>query len=168
MTIRPLRSCLVTLSTCWLTAGFQLHVVASDLVASAPATPSPINNGDNAWLLVSAAMVLMMTAPGLILFYGGLVRSKNVLSTMAQSMILMAVVSLLWMVYGYSMAFGSGNSFCGNPMQYFMLRGVGAAPNPDYAATAPQQSFMLFQMMFAIITPALISGAIAERMKFSA
>jgi Amt family ammonium transporter len=113
-------------------------------------------------------MVLMMTAPGLVLFYGGLVRRKNVLSTMAQSLILMAVVSFLWMVYGYSMAFGSGNAYCGNPMQYFMLRGVGACPNPDYAPTTPQESFMLFQMMFAIITPALISGAIAERMRFSA
>lgn len=129
---------------------------------------SQINAGDNAWLLISAAMVLMMTAPGLILFYGGLVRSKNVLSTMAQSLILMAIVSVLWMVYGYSMAFGSGNAFCGSPTQYFFLRGVGAAPNPDYAPTTPQESFMLFQMMFAIITPALISGAVAERMKFSA
>jgi Amt family ammonium transporter len=130
--------------------------------------PAPISSGDNAWLLVSSAMVLMMTAPGLILFYGGLVRSKNVLSTMAHSLILMAIVSVLWMIYGYSMAFGKGNAFVGNPLQYFMLRGVGAAPNPDYAATVPHQSFMLFQMMFAIITPALISGAIAERIKFSA
>ena len=110
----------------------------------------------------------MMTAPGLILFYGGLVRRKNVLSTMGQSLILMAIVSTLWMVYGYSMAFGKGNAFCGNPFQYFLLKGVGAAPNSDYAGTVPQQSFMLFQMMFAIITPALITGAIAERIRFSA
>ncbi len=127
-----------------------------------------LNTGDNAWVLASAALVLMMTAPGLILFYGGLVRRKNVLGTMMQSLILMALVSALWMVYGYSMAFGEGNSLCGNPWQYFMLRGVGAAPNPAYAPTIPQESFMLFQMMFAIITPALISGAIAERMKFKA
>jgi Amt family ammonium transporter len=127
-----------------------------------------INAGDNAWVLASSALVLMMTAPGLILFYGGLVRSKNVLSTMMQSLILMALVSALWMVYGYSMAFGEGNAFFGSPFQYFMLRGVGGAPNPAYAATVPQGSFMLFQMMFAIITPALISGAIAERMKFKA
>jgi ammonium transporter, Amt family len=127
-----------------------------------------INSGDNAWLMVSAALVLMMTAPGLILFYGGLVRSKNVLSTIAHSLVLMAVISALWMIYGYSMAFGKGNAFFGNPTQYFMLNGVGAAPNPDYGATVPQQSFMLFQMMFAIITPALISGAVAERIKFSA
>ena len=106
-----------------------------------------IDPGDNAWVLVSAALVLMMTAPGLILFYGGLVRRKNVLSTMMESLILMSVVSALWMAYGYSMSFGDGNAFCGNPFQYFMLRGVGAAPNPAYAPTIPQESFMLFQMM---------------------
>ena len=127
-----------------------------------------INMGDNAWVLASAALVLMMTAPGLILFYGGLVRRKNVLGTMMQSLVLMALVSVLWMVYGYSMAFGEGNWFFGNPFQYFMLNGVGAAPNPAYAPTVPQESFMLFQMMFAIITPALISGAVAERMRFKA
>jgi Amt family ammonium transporter len=129
---------------------------------------SAINSGDNAWVLVSAALVLMMTAPGLILFYGGLVRTKNVLGTMMHSLILMGVVSILWLLFGYSMAFGQGNAFCGNPFTHFLLRGIGAAPNADYAATVPEESFMLFQMMFAIITPALISGAVAERMKFSA
>jgi ammonium transporter, Amt family len=129
---------------------------------------SPINSGDNAWLLVSSALVLMMTAPGLILFYGGLVRRKNVLGTMMHSLILMGLVSVLWVLFGYSMAFGEGNAFFGDPLRHFLLRGVGTAPNPDYAATVPAQSFMLFQMMFAIITPALISGAVAERMKFSA
>ncbi len=119
-------------------------------------------------MLVSSALVLMMTAPGLILFYGGLVRSKNVLGTMMHSLILMGLISVLWVLYGYSMAFGEGNAFCGNPLQYFLLRGVGGAANPDYAGTVPHQTFMLFQMMFAIITPALISGAIAERIKFSA
>jgi Amt family ammonium transporter len=109
-----------------------------------------------------------MTAPGLILFYGGLVRSKNVLSTMMHSLILMALISTLWLVYGYSVAFSSGNAFCGNPFTHLFLQGVGAAPDPDYAGTIPAQSFMLFQMMFAIITPALISGAVAERVKFSA
>jgi Amt family ammonium transporter len=128
---------------------------------------SGINSGDNAWMLVSSALVLMMTAPGLILFYGGLVRSKNVLATMMHSLILMALVSTLWMVFGYSMAFAPGNAFSGNPFTYFLLQGVGSAPNPDYAGTVPQQTFMLFQMMFAIITPALISGAVAERIKFS-
>ncbi len=132
------------------------------------AAVSPINSGDNAWLLISSALVLMMTAPGLILFYGGLVRQKNVLATMMHSLILMGVVSVLWVLFGYSMAFGQGNAFCGNPLQHFLLRGVGAEPNADYAATVPAQTFMLFQMMFAIITPALISGAVAERMKFSA
>ena len=134
---------------------------------AAAKSASPVNSGDNAWLLVSSAMVLMMTAPGLILFYGGLVRSKNVLATMMHSMVLMAVVSALWMIFGYSMAFGEGNAFFGSPAQFFMLKGVGDAPNADYAATIPHSSFMLFQMMFAIITPALISGAIAERIKFS-
>jgi len=137
--------------------------------ADAPATPPPaINSGDNAWLLASSALVLMMTAPGLILFYGGLVRRKNVLATMMHSLILMGVVSLVWMVYGYSLAFGEGNAFFGKPTQYLFLKGVGATPNTDYAATIPHQTFMLFQMMFAIITPALISGAMAERVKFSA
>jgi Amt family ammonium transporter len=127
----------------------------------------PVNTGDNAWVLVSAALVLLMTAPGLVLFYGGLVRRKNVLSTMMHSLFLMGLVSVLWVVYGYSMAFGEGNAYYGNPLQYFMLNGVGGAPNPDYAPTIPHQTFMLFQMMFAIITPALISGAYAERVKFS-
>jgi len=136
--------------------------------ATAAAAALPVNTGDNAWMLVSTALVLMMTAPGLILFYGGLVRSKNVLSTMMHSLVLMGVMSLLWMVYGYSMAFGTGNAFFGNPLQYLFLKDVGAAPNADYAATIPHQTFMLFQMMFAIITPALISGAVAERIKFSA
>jgi Amt family ammonium transporter len=155
--------CIVLVSTCF--AGDSPPTVQA---TTAPPATTAINSGDNAWLLVSSALVLMMTAPGLILFYGGLVRSKNVLATMMHSLILMAVVSALWMVYGYSMAFGTGNAFFGNPFQYFMLKGVGGAPNADYAGTVPQQSFMLFQMMFAIITPALISGAIAERIKFSA
>ncbi len=128
----------------------------------------PINSGDNAWLLASSALVLMMTAPGLILFYGGLVRTKNVLSTMMHSLILMALMSALWMVFGYSLCFAPGNAFFGNPLTHLFLKGVGAAPDPTYAATIPSQTFMLFQMMFAIITPALISGAVAERIKFKA
>ena len=123
-------------------------------------------SGDNAWMLVSAALVLMMTGPGLALFYGGLVRRKNVLSTMMHSFVLMAVVTVVWAVIGYSLAFGEGNSFIGG-FQYAFLNGVGGDPNPDYAATIPQQTFMVYQLMFAIITPALISGAFAERMKFS-
>jgi Amt family ammonium transporter len=141
----------------------------ADASSPPPAAPAAaINTGDNAWLLASSALVLMMTAPGLILFYGGLVRAKNVLSTMMHSLVLMAVISALWMVYGYSMAFGAGSAFCGNPLSHLLLQGVGAAPDPDYAGTIPAQSFMLFQMMFAIITPALISGAVAGRVKFKA
>src|SRR6516164_3220635 len=116
------------------------------------------SSGDNAWMLVSSALVLMMTGPGLALFYGGLVRKKNVLGTMMQSFILMAVVSVLWAIYGYSLAFSSGKPFIGG-FGYVFLRGVGDQPNADYAPTIPQQTYMLFQLMFAIITPALITGA---------
>jgi len=123
--------------------------------------------GDNSWLLVSSALVLMMTGPGLALFYGGLVRKKNVLSTMMQSFILMGVVTVLWAIVGYSLAFSHGNSFIGG-LQNLFLQGVGAQPDADYAATIPAQTFMVYQLMFAIITPALITGAFAERMKFSA
>jgi len=125
------------------------------------------SSGDNAWMLVSSALVLLMTGPGLALFYGGLVRKKNVLATMMQSFFLMVLVTVLWAILGYSLCFHSGNHFIGGT-GYMFLRGVGAAPDTDYAATIPQQSFMVFQLMFAIITPALISGAFAERMKFSA
>ena len=125
------------------------------------------SSGDNAWMLTSSALVLMMTGPGLALFYGGLVRKKNVLSTMLQSFALMAIVTLLWGIAEYSLAFGSGNSFIGGLHNVF-LRGVGAQPDPDYAATIPLQTYMIYQLMFAIITPALITGAFAERMKFSA
>ncbi len=123
--------------------------------------------GDNAWLLVSSALVLMMTGPGLALFYGGLVRKKNVLATMMQSFTLMALITVLWAVVGYSLCFGPGTRFIGG-FDFLFLRGVGGAPDADYAATVPAQSFMVFQLMFAIITPALITGAFAERMKFSA
>ncbi|HLK32390.1 MAG TPA: hypothetical protein VKT29_04830, partial [Terriglobales bacterium] len=123
--------------------------------------------GDNAWMLVSAALVLMMTGPGLALFYGGLVRKKNVLATMMQSFILMAIVTVLWGLFGYSLCFGAGNSFIGGLHQIF-LHGVGSRPDADYAATIPAMTFMVYQLMFAIITPALITGAFAERMKFSA
>jgi Amt family ammonium transporter len=123
--------------------------------------------GDNAWMLVCAALVLMMTGPGLALFYGGLVRKKNVLATMMQSFILMGVVTVLWAFFGYSLVFHGGTRFIGS-LGYLFLHGVGAAPDPDYAGTIPQQTFMVYQLMFAIITPALITGAFAERMKFKA
>ena len=124
-------------------------------------------SGDNAWMLTSSALVLMMTGPGLALFYGGLVRKKNVLATMMQSFALMALITLLWALFGYSLCFGSGTSFLGG-FDHLFLRGVGAQPDSDYAATIPQQTFMIYQLMFAVITPALITGAFAERMKFSA
>ena len=123
--------------------------------------------GDNSWMLVSAALVLMMSGPGLALFYGGLVRKKNVLGTMMQTFAMMAVITLLWALVTYSLAFGSGNAFIGGLHNMF-LHGVGLAPDPAYAATIPLQTFMVYQLMFAIITPALITGAFAERMKFSA
>ncbi len=125
------------------------------------------SSGDNAWLLVSSALVLMMTGPGLALFYGGLVRRKNVLATMMQSFTLMALITVMWALFGYSLAFSSGSRFMGG-LDYVFLRGVGGLPDADYAATIPAQTFMIFQLMFAIITPALITGAFAERMKFSA
>jgi len=123
--------------------------------------------GDNAWMLTSAALVLMMTGPGLALFYGGLVRKKNVLATMMQSFALMAIITVLWALFGYSLCFGPGNSFLGG-LHHLFMHGVGSPPDPDYAATIPQQTFMIYQLMFAIITPGLIAGAFAERMKFSA
>jgi len=130
------------------------------------AVKSAQSAGDNAWMLTSAALVLMMTGPGLALFYSGLVRRKNVLGTMMHSFVLMGVVTILWAIIGYSMAFGEWMPFVGGG-QYAFMNGVGAAPNPDYGATIPHQTYMIYQLMFAIITPALISGAFAERMKFS-
>jgi ammonium transporter, Amt family len=123
--------------------------------------------GDNGWMLVSAALVLMMSGPGLALFYGGLVRKKNILGTMMQTFAMMAVITVLWALVTYSLAFGEGNAFIGGLHNVF-LRGVGLAPDVKYAATIPLQTFMVYQLMFAIITPALITGAFAERMKFSA
>ncbi len=152
--------------------------VLAQAQTAAPVTPEKIaaleaavqaaqSAGDNAWMLTSSALVLMMTAPGLALFYGGLVRKKNILGTMMQSFMMMALVTVLWAIFGYSLAFGEGSAFMGD-LRYLFLAGVGAAPNSDYAATIPHQTFMVFQLMFAIITPALITGAFAERMKFSA
>ncbi len=151
---------------------------ANDRGASAPATQAQIaalqqavdhaqSSGDNAWVLVSAALVLLMTGPGLTLFYGGLVRRKNILGTMMQSFAMMGVITILWAVCGYSLAFGHGNAFIGG-FDHLFLRGVSLSPNPNYAPTIPEQTFMVYQLMFAIITPALITGAFAERVKFSA
>jgi Amt family ammonium transporter len=127
-----------------------------------------MNSGDTAWVLVSSAFVLLMTMPGLAFFYGGLVRRKNVLSILMQCFIILCVISLQWVLFGYSLAFGPDfHGIIGN-LSWAGLNGVGAQPNPDYAATIPHSVFMTFQMMFAVITPALIIGAYAERVKFPA
>jgi Amt family ammonium transporter len=125
--------------------------------------------GHNAWMMTSAALVLFMTLPGLALFYGGLVRTKNVLSVMAQCLALAGLVTILWWAFGYSLVFGkSFNSPFLGGSEFFFMKGVDSAPNTDYAFWVSQNVFSMYQMMFAIITPALIVGAIAERMKFSA
>jgi len=123
--------------------------------------------GDNAWMLISAALVLLMTGPGLTLFYGGLVRRKNILGTMMQSFAMMGLITILWAVVGYSLAFGHGNGIIGG-FEHLFLRGVTLTPNSNYGGTIPEQTFMVYQLMFAIITPALITGAFAERVKFGA
>jgi Amt family ammonium transporter len=139
----------------------------AQIAALNQAVQSAQSAGDNAWMLVSAALVLLMTGPGLALFYGGLVRKKNILGTMMQSFAMMGLVTVLWAVLGYSLAFGHGTGFVGG-FEHVFLRGVGLSPNTDYAPTIPEQTYMIYQLMFAIITPALITGAFAERMKFSA
>lgn len=168
---------------------FLLHAFANPVSAFAqegtpqvPAAPVPgasigtngptplvkIDKGDTAWILTSSALVLMMTIPGLFLFYGGLVRRKNVLGTIMHSFIIVALISVQWVLWGYSLSFGPDvGGIIGN-LDWFGLKGVGTEPNPDYGATIPHQAFMIFQMMFAVITPALITGAFAERIKFSA
>jgi ammonium transporter, Amt family len=138
----------------------------------APAAPAPpaskIDKGDTAWMLTASALVLLMTAPGLALFYGGMVRQKNALATLMQSFIIMAIISIQWVLWGYSLAFGPDKGGIIGGLEWIGLRGVGAEPFDVYSKTIPHQAFMLFQMMFAIITPALITGAFAERKKFSA
>lgn len=141
--------------------------MSARLSALEAAAKSAQSAGDNAWMLTSAALVLMMTGPGLALFYGGLVRRKNVLSTMMHSFLMMALVTVIWALVGYSLVFSEGSPFIGG-LKYLFLSGVGKEPNADYAGTIPQSTFMIYQMMFAVITPGLISGAYAERIKFSA
>ena len=141
----------------------------SQLAALQQAAQAAQTSGDNAWMLVSSALVLMMTGPGLALFYGGLVRRKNILGTMMQSFAMMCIVTILWAICGYSLAFGHGNAFIGS-FEHLFLKNVPIAVDPQnpYVTTIPEQTFMVYQLMFAIITPALITGAFAERMKFSA
>ena len=131
------------------------------------AVPSPpkVDTGDTSWMLISSALVMLMT-PGLALFYGGMVRQKNVLGTIMQSFIALAVITIQWVLYGYSLAFGPDMGHIIGSLDWIGLRGVGLDPFPDYSATVPHQAFMIFQMMFAVITPALITGAFAERLKF--
>lgn len=129
---------------------------------------SHIDPADTAWVLIASALVLSMIMPGLALFYGGLVRSKNVLGTIMHSFVILCVVSLLWILFGYSLAFGPDKWGLIGGLEWAGLREVGLAPHPSYGPTIPHQAFMIFQMMFAAITPALITGAFAERMKFSA
>jgi ammonium transporter, Amt family len=164
--------CLKTLMLAAFCAGLAVAQanapdVAKRLDAVEKAAKAAQMSGDNAWMLTSSALVLMMTAPGLALFYCGLVRRKNVLATMMHGFALMGVVTILWAVVGYSLAFADGSPVVGG-LRYLLLNGVGADPNPDYAATIPHQTYMVYQLMFAIITPALICGAFAERMRFSA
>jgi ammonium transporter, Amt family len=144
-----------------------LAALAQEAVPVAAATPAAkIDSGDTAWILISTALVMLMT-PGLAMFYGGMVRRKNVLGTIMHSFIAIGLVSLQWILFGYSLSFGPDvKGLIGN-FSWAGLSGVGLTPNADYAPTIPHLLFMAFQMMFAVITPALISGAFAERMKFS-
>jgi Amt family ammonium transporter len=148
-------------------ATIAVAIAATCASAQAAEDASKINSGDTAWVLASSALVLLMTAPGLALFYAGMVRRKNALATLMQSFILTALISVQWALWGYSLAFAPGNMFVGG-LQWIGLVGVSAtSPYPDYAATIPHQAFMVFQCMFAVITPALITGAFAERISFS-
>ena len=127
-----------------------------------------MNSGDTSWVLTASALVLLMTVPGLAFFYGGLVRRKNILSILMQCFVIVCVISLQWVLLGYSLAFGpSFHGIIGN-LDWMGLAGVGTAPSADYGTTIPHYAFMIFQAMFAIITPALMTGAFAERMKFPA
>src|SRR6201996_2366615 len=139
----------------------------ADAAAAAPAAAPKLDSGDTAWMLTSVALVLMMTIPGLALFYGGMVRKKNVLATLMQSFAITCLVTVLWMILGYSLAFTDGNPFIGG-ISRVMLNGMGVDAISPLAKTIPESVYMCFQMTFAIITPALICGSFADRMKFSA
>lgn len=139
---------------------------AATAVSATSAAPLRIDTGDTAWVLICTALVMLMT-PGLAFFYGGLVRKKNVLSILMQCFVVLCMISLQWVFFGYSLAFGPDKGGVIGSLAWAFLKGVGLQPNADYAATIPHQVFMIFQMMFAVITPALILGAFAERMKFS-
>jgi Amt family ammonium transporter len=143
----------------------QQAPVAAPSIVQTTSPPPKVDTGDTSWVLISSALVMLMT-PGLALFYGGMVRSKNVLGTIMQSFIALGVITIQWVLYGYSLAFGPDIGHIIGSLDWVGLRGVGLDPFPDYSATIPHQAFMIFQMMFAVITPALITGAFAERFKF--
>jgi ammonium transporter, Amt family len=160
---------------CWMKIKKMIHdkglmifclILLGIPVLAAAQQGTPVNSGDTTFLFISSALVMLMT-PGLGMFYGGMVRQKNVLGTIIQSFIVIGLISIQWVVYGYSLSFGHDMHGWIGGMNYSFLRGVGMSPNSDYAATVPHQAFMLFQAMFAVITPALITGAFAERFKFS-
>jgi Amt family ammonium transporter len=146
--------------------GAQTPAVAAPAPVPAPEVLT-VDKGDTAWILTSTALVLLMTAPGLALFYGGMVRQKNALATLMQSFIILCLISVQWILWGYSLAFGPDRGGLIGGLDWIGLRGVGVEPFATYSKTIPHQAFMLFQMMFAVITPALITGAFAERKKFS-
>jgi Amt family ammonium transporter len=160
--MKALRIAFVVLAVLFLTAA-----AARAQDSSAPPAAPKIDSGDTAWVLMSAGLVMFMT-PGLAFFYGGLVRRKNVLSILMQCVIILCIISLQWVLFGYSLAFGPDIGGLIGSLKWAGLSGVGAAPNPDYAPTIPHSAFMIFQAMFAVITPALILGAFAERMRFGA
>jgi Amt family ammonium transporter len=143
----------------------SLFTVGVALAETPTSTPPKVDSGDTSWILISSALVMLMT-PGLAMFYGGMVRSKNVLGTIMQSFIALGVITIQWVLYGYSLAFGPDIGGIIGSLKWVGLNGVGLDPFPDYSATIPHQAFMIFQMMFAVITPALITGAFAERFKF--
>ncbi len=156
----------------WAGGGWAQEAPPAPAPAAPEAAPAPappkIDTGDTAWLLTSSALVLAMTAPGLAIFYGGMVRKKNALGTMLQSFVILCLISVQWVLWGYTLAFGPDKGHVIGGLDWLGLIGVGLDPNADYGATVPHQAFMVFQLMFAVITPALITGAFAERMKFSA
>ena len=150
----------VSLIIIFIVIGFQFVYAGNQVNHTA------VDAGDTAWLLISTALVMLMT-PGLALFYGGMVRRKNVLATILQSFIALGLISVQWVLFGYSLAFGPDIGHFIGSLKWIGLSGVGLTPNSDYAATVPHQAYMMFQMMFAVITPALITGAFAERFKFN-
>jgi len=150
---------------------FSFYLLPFLLLAApslARADEARVDSGDTSFVLISAALVMIMTIPGVALFYGGMVRRKNVLATIMQSVFIIALVSVQWVLWGYTIAFGPDKMHLFGNLAWLGLNGVGQTPNPDYAATIPAQAFMAFQMMFAVITPALITGSFAERMRFPA